>query len=146
MRVKAVLTVDGYGLQAAALGSERHGALQPQLKLCEGAKWIVLAPELQTRGTFASCRETCQAVCDSNHLEVLQHEETCMHQARYGMCSQSGNKPCPAMRKAGRCHLISPARLTGCLLRLRLLQLQTVQQCCAEGRCPRASGLACQLS
>ena len=49
VRVEAVLAVDSYGLQAAALGSERHGALQPQLELCEGAKWIVLAPELQNQ-------------------------------------------------------------------------------------------------
>lgn len=69
-----------------------------------------------------------------------------MQQPRYGMCSQFGNKPCPARRIAGKCHLIRPARLTGCLLRLRLLQLQTVQQCCAEEKCPRASSLACQLS
>lgn len=81
-----------------------------------------------------------------NHSKDHWHKDTFTPEARCWMCSQCRNKPCPAMRKAGRCHLISPARLTGCLLQLRLLQLQTVQQCCAEERYPRASTLACQLS
>lgn len=49
MRADAALAVDSYGLQAAALGPEGHGALQPQLKLCEGAEGIVLTPELQSQ-------------------------------------------------------------------------------------------------
>lgn len=53
MRAHAVLAVHSYRLQAAALGPEGHGALQPQLKLCEGAKWIVLTPKLQTRRPLA---------------------------------------------------------------------------------------------
>lgn len=48
------------------------------------------------------------------------------------------------MRKLGRCRLTSLAGLTGCLQQLMLLQLPTVQQCCAEERYPHASSRACQ--
>ena len=59
MSIEAALAVDYDGLQAAALGSEGHGALKPQMKLCKRAKWIVLAPELQSRGSFTSYAEWC---------------------------------------------------------------------------------------
>lgn len=82
MRADAVLAVDSYGLQAAALGPEGHGALQPQLKLCEGAEGIVLTPELQTRGPFAKLRNMMSTKHADVYSQCHQHKKTCMHASR----------------------------------------------------------------